>query len=478
MNPKMFISYSWGSPDHETWVLDFATELRENAVDVILDKWDLKEGQNAHLFMERMVNDPDVKKVAIICDENYTKKANNRSGGVGTETQIITPEIYTFQDQSKFVAIIRERDDNGAPYLPTYLKTRIYIDLSDVASYAENFEQLLRWVYDQPVHKKPELGKKPVFLSGPEQVSLSTASRFRRAAEGLRSGRDYALPALEDYFNTFASELEKFRISTKEEDFPNQVLNSIKSFTPYRNEVISLFTLIAMYKDDGSTNRLIVRFFEKLIPYLDRPAHVNQWSKWDFDNFKFIVNELFLYLIACFVKNERFETVSNIIGIEYYVAQNEDYGQEVMVPFGIFGTFAQSIHAKNERSNPKYLSPQGHLLKERCNDTGIGFRDLMCADFILYLRGEMIRDEKYFPIWWPHTLVYVGHFARSFEMFSRSKSLTFFNQTKTTLGVKSKEELVSLIEKIEKNPQSIPKWEFDSFNPRILLGLDNIATRP
>jgi SEFIR domain len=45
--PKTFISYSWTSKDHERWVLDLATALRDNGVDVILDKWDLREGHDA-----------------------------------------------------------------------------------------------------------------------------------------------------------------------------------------------------------------------------------------------------------------------------------------------------------------------------------------------------------------------------------------------------------------------------------------------
>jgi len=53
--PKVFISYSWSSPQHRQWVLDLATQLRENAVDVTIDKWDLKEGHDATAFMEQMV---------------------------------------------------------------------------------------------------------------------------------------------------------------------------------------------------------------------------------------------------------------------------------------------------------------------------------------------------------------------------------------------------------------------------------------
>ena len=128
--PKLFISYSWTSEDHERWVIALATSLREAGVDVVLDKWDLREGQDAHHFMEQMVSNPAITKVAMICDHKYAEKANDRAGGVGAETQIISPEIYAKQDQIKFVAVLSERDVEGKPFLPVYYKSRIYIDLS------------------------------------------------------------------------------------------------------------------------------------------------------------------------------------------------------------------------------------------------------------------------------------------------------------------------------------------------------------
>lgn len=93
-NPiKLFISYSWTNQDHETWVLNLANDLVENGVHVIIDKWDLKEGQDSYLFMEK-VSDTEIQKVLIISDKKYADKANGRDGGVGTETQIISAEVY------------------------------------------------------------------------------------------------------------------------------------------------------------------------------------------------------------------------------------------------------------------------------------------------------------------------------------------------------------------------------------------------
>src|SRR5206468_6744780 len=118
-NPKLFMSYSWSSPEHEQWVLNLATELRESGVDVVLDKWDLKEGHDAYAFMEKMVTDPQIRKVILICDRMYAEKADGRSGGVGTETQIISAKVYEKEDQNKFVAVVTENTEEGEAYLPT-----------------------------------------------------------------------------------------------------------------------------------------------------------------------------------------------------------------------------------------------------------------------------------------------------------------------------------------------------------------------
>jgi TIR domain len=151
-NPNLFISYSWSNPDHEKWVLTFGEELISQGIDVVLDKWDLKPGHDANAFMEAMVTDPDVAKVVLVCDKQYVEKSNKRSGGAGAEAQIITPEFYVKKEQDKFVAAIREFDDDGKAYVPVYYGSRIYFDLSNPSTYATEFENLVRWAWDKPAH--------------------------------------------------------------------------------------------------------------------------------------------------------------------------------------------------------------------------------------------------------------------------------------------------------------------------------------
>lgn len=44
--------------------------------------------------MEKSVLDESITNVLILIDPTYAKKANERAGGVGTETQIISAEVY------------------------------------------------------------------------------------------------------------------------------------------------------------------------------------------------------------------------------------------------------------------------------------------------------------------------------------------------------------------------------------------------
>ena len=257
-HPKAFISYSWSTPEHEAWVQSFATELRESGVDAILDKWDLKEGHDANAFMEKMVTDPEIRKVILVCDAAYATKANARKGGVGAEAQIISPSVYEKTDQNKFVAVIRERNADGQPYVPAYYGSRIHIDLGSDDLYSQYFEQLLRWIFDKPLHVKPPVGKAPNFLTERASPTLGNQAAYRRALDAFRNSKPHAIGALEEYLESCAVGLEAFRLQEGAENaFDDNVIASIELFTAPRNELIELFIVVARY---GIHPKRIIKF--------------------------------------------------------------------------------------------------------------------------------------------------------------------------------------------------------------------------
>jgi len=476
-NPKVFISYSWSNPTHEQWVIDLANELTESGVHVILDKWDLKEGHDSVAFMEKMVTDPKITKVVMICDEVYASKADGRSGGVGTETQIISREVYENQEQGKFVAIIPERDSQGKAYLPTYYKSRIYIDLSEPDNYTDNFEKLLRWIYDKPLYTRPEIGKRPSFLDKSDGISLGTLAAHNRAISAIKENKPFASGALDEYLSTFVSNLEKFRITEKEGEFDDQVIDSIEKFLPYRNELVNLFITLAQYAPEEENIRKVHRFFESLITYKSRPENVNNWNGWDSDNFKFIVHELFLYAVAIFIKHERFDEVNWLLTQQYYVVGRSDYGREVMVGYETFREHLPSLEHRNNRLELRRLSIHADLLEQRSKHSGIEFRYLMQADFILFMRAEVMQSD-YCSHWYPDTLLYVGRFHSAFEIFARSSSKSYFERVKCVLCIDKPADLNELMEAYKADRQRLPRWQFESFSPSVLIGYDQLATKP
>ena len=296
--PKLFLSYCWSTPDHEHWVVELATELAQAGVEVVFDKWDLREGHDANAFMEKMVTDSTITKVAMVCDKIYAEKADGRRGGVGTETQIISREVYERTDQNKFVALIAERDENSAPYLPTYYKSRIYIDLSDSASYAENFEKLIRWAYDRPLYVRPQLGKPPEFLAETDAFSLGTSSLAKRAIEGIKSDKSFARGAFEEYLSTFSANLDRLKIDDRSGELDDQVVLKIDSFEQSRNEFIHVLTAVVQYGTLGSSHVAVHEFLESLLPRYERSENQSSWQENEFDQFKFIGHELFTILIG------------------------------------------------------------------------------------------------------------------------------------------------------------------------------------
>ena len=204
---------------------------------------------------------------------------------------------------------------------------------------------------------------------------------------------------------------------------------------------------------------------------------MHQWRDWDFDNFRFIIHELYLYAVACYLRHDRFEAVAYLLGTEYYVPGQSDYGKDEMVSFPVFRKAIKSLDARNQRLGLRKLSLHATLLKERCTGIPVPFHLLMEADFVLYLRSSL--REGAYRWWWPVTLLYAStdHRSAPFEMFARSKSQAYFNRAKVAIDVASKDELEQLLKKFEQREIPVPQWEFSALYPRGLVGFNAIGTK-
>ena len=190
--PKVFISYSWTTPEHQEWVLRFSEQLVKNGADVTLDKWILQLGHDVNYFMEQLGK---ADKVLMICDSNYKRKAESREGGVGIEAQIITAEIYDKAIQGKYVPIIRAINGNKKDCIPIFAAAKHYIDFSDDEKFDINLEYLLRDIFKRPRYVKPPLGKQPEFIFNAEKDIASQVISFDTHQNNKLSAQEESIMA-------------------------------------------------------------------------------------------------------------------------------------------------------------------------------------------------------------------------------------------------------------------------------------------
>jgi hypothetical protein len=137
---KVFISYSWDSKAHMTWVKRLADTLSAmHEVEVIFDQYDLWAGKDVARFMEEGIEKND--RIILVLTPSYAEKAKSRRGGVGYENLIITGQIYNNAQEDRFIPILR-----GDPTLsiPPYLRTRLYLDMRDDREFEGRLSDLRR----------------------------------------------------------------------------------------------------------------------------------------------------------------------------------------------------------------------------------------------------------------------------------------------------------------------------------------------
>ena len=170
--PKTFVSYSHDSREHRKWVLELSTKLVSNGIDVTLDQWDLRPGDDVARFMEVGVRESD--RVLVICTPQYVKKANEGTGGVGYERLIVTAHLVRDLGSTKFIPIVRDASDEAK--VPEFLGNRYYVDFSDDDQFNAKIDELLHELHQVPVLQKPPLGRNP-FSSLPSREEAPPSTR-------------------------------------------------------------------------------------------------------------------------------------------------------------------------------------------------------------------------------------------------------------------------------------------------------------
>ncbi|MDX2176468.1 MAG: toll/interleukin-1 receptor domain-containing protein [Candidatus Sumerlaeia bacterium] len=440
--PKVFISYAWGSGEHEQWVLRLQERLRGNAIDAIMDKTHLKKGNDLHAFMEQMVTNPEINHVLCICDANYQRKADAREGGVGAETQIITQDLYNKTKQEKFIPVLRERDVQGAFYCPVFLKTRVAVIFTEESMFEQSLKELTRHIYGQPDFPLPPLGERPSYLYDSRRYEHKTFSVFEGVTRSMTPQTETPVAASKKYLRALSSAVLDFRVS-EDRELPSldRLQESFASTASYREEFLEFLILVAGSEDIEKHTDLLHKFFESVAACCCTRL-VNDEPK------AFFIREAFLSFVAVMISEGHTAALDRFLRSKFIAEVNnrfEEFGYEV---FDKYLEFTENFHQQERaaQGESNYPSLAAKIAIDRIADSKLTFEQLIEADVVLALRSIFsLGDDadRYSTVWFPRLLLLSGEHrnGKTLPTFARAIDPVRKKCALECLGFKSGEEL-------------------------------------
>lgn len=472
--PKCFISYAWSSPDHTNWVLQLAADLRANGVDVRIDRWHLREGHDATAFMESMVTDKDVRKVIIICDRTYAERSDARSGGVGTESQIMSPQIYKSVSQDKFVAVVREKDENGRAFLPVFLQTRIFIDMATDTLYPDAFDQLVRWCFDKPLLVAPEIGIAPSFTQQTNLAAGGALISFERASRNPLGNSDQTLTLGLQFLEEFSRTQPTITPEFQADQLPEEVVYSaIKDFRPTIMRVLETLDACMRLDDTCDTEDALHKLFEKLIPGLESRAHAHDSNPFAADLHKFFCHFVFVQSVRLMIDHRRFHCAHRLLSVPYLIRPNDSYTAQT-VSYTRFSSNSGALEVRNKRQGLRRLSHQADVIAEVAEGSPFDIGGFVEADFLLWLRGELPGTGA--PGWWPISGIFACYSYGAFPVFLRAEDAEYRAGLYKLLGIPDGKVLGRFFGQLSEGKVRLPQWEFERLELPRLMNYENLNT--
>ena len=431
--PKVFISYAWTSQEYQEKVISLAMQLKSDGIDVILDVWHLKAGNDKNAFMEKSVNDDSVTSVLMLINPAYAEKANGRSGGVGAETQIITPEIYNNKEQGKYIPVIMEKNKDGHIDIPAYLKSTLYFDLSDPENQEKEYRRMVRNLYGEPEYPEPSCGTKPSWV---DDIKSIKPTFFKPYASLDNNKIDNEIKDI-DLIN-YLDEIKQGILNHDKDNHLAQMNSDLfgqlmMEYQEYRDRYLDLLQHAIRVKEG-------YKHLAEFIDDIGCEVHHGALSTDTFrgDAILIYLQELFIYTIAYYWKYKKYDAVRYLFNRTYF---SSILLEKTYVGFSVSnGKMLLDQYICN-RDNKKYLSGVGVYWMEQIYTDVCSKDEFVEADILCYNASIFIAKNTRYT-WFPTTYIY-GH-ARYFynRIAQKLISKEFVSIMASILGFKSVDDFV------------------------------------
>lgn len=148
-NPKVFISHA--SEDKKRFVLEFASKLTENGVDVWYDDWEIRPGDS----LIKKIFDEGLKSsdiIIIVLSENSLNK-NKR----WFKEELDSAAFKRIEEDTKIIPIVIDKN----VIVPTSIKHLKRIKISNLSDYITELEEIVSTIFEKEL--KPSIGNPPEY---------------------------------------------------------------------------------------------------------------------------------------------------------------------------------------------------------------------------------------------------------------------------------------------------------------------------
>jgi hypothetical protein len=377
----------------------------------------------------------------VICDRIYAEKADARKAGVGTESQIISQEVYQKVEQSKFIPIVCEFTDDSNPFLPTFLKSRIWIDFSSPEKVNDNWEQLIRLLFGKPLHQKPKLGQPPAYITNetapPSNPAITKFNALRQALmqdkKGLSIYRKEFLAACISYADSL-----RVREKPNVDSIGKKILEDCNKLKDVRNHIIDWVLLESDVSKSKDFCEALLNLLESLNELKSRPQEITTWNSSWFEAHSVFVYETFLYIIAALLKTNSYEVLHEVFTTHYLHPITERYSnQNTFDTFSCFYGYSETLQSVFAQKNQSLISPTGELIKNQADRNDLPFSSIIEAELLTLLMAFLNTNVRY---WYPQTYHYT-RYNNDFPFFIRATQHKYYLNLATITGIASVEEL-------------------------------------
>lgn len=426
---QVFISYAHTNENHKKRVELIARELMEiHGLEVKLDVWTFKKGQDLNKGMEDLGTKSDV--ILIIGDENYVKKANERSGGVGRESVLFSENYFNElkEKEYKILYAFTENDENGKPIIPNYMLGINSFDLTDEAKEFEKIEEIAREIYDEPEIVAPKRGVKPDYTKTNRMFSIRK----------LKSRTTIDNKLLRELIKDIKSELSEL-----DSEFVNyRDISVSRDFSRLKN----LLTVWSEINQKVNKPNDIAYILQELIETLIIDTNKSEATS-------IFIRTAFVYSIAYGINIENYKLIDDLIKYDYsYENRIISYNEINLLSNVQFLEYDYYSRSRDYKGN--YFDIEEKIIR----DTEIDIINLIEADIFIEfisLFNKQKEDEKSIGTDWcildkRHNMM-VRKYKTNFKFLNSLKRETTVKNLFTILNVNDVKEFKEILKNIKKS---------------------------